>query len=78
MITLGVAFMNYTLNHSVCGFLLECWRKWDIVKNGSCKLYFSNIHKYVSIADLWLSDFFLHLICFYEEVAELELAKVLW
>lgn len=28
------------------------------MKNGSCKLYFSNIHGNVSIADLCLSDFF--------------------
>lgn len=50
--------MNYTLSNSACGLLLGCVRKWDTVKNGSCKLDFSNVHGNVSIADLYLSDFF--------------------
>lgn len=58
----GVAFMNYTLSNSACGFLLGCLRKWDTVKNGSCKLCFSNIQGNVWMADLCLSDFFLHLV----------------
>lgn len=32
-----MAFMNYTLSNSVCGFLLGCLTKQDTVKDSSCK-----------------------------------------
>lgn len=47
------------------------------MKKGSRKLCFSTVHGNISIADLSLSDFFLHLVFFYEEIAELKSAKVL-
>lgn len=70
-----MAFVNYTLSNSTCGFLLGCLRKWDTVKNGSCKLYFSNIHGNVSTADLRLSDFFLHLVFFMRKLQNRNLPK---
>lgn len=76
----GVAFMNYTLSNSACGFLLGCLRKWDTVKNGSCKLCFSNIQENIWMVDLCLSDFFLHLVLiFMRKLQDWNLPKcLLW
>lgn len=66
-----MAFMNYT--KQFCMWFTVGMFKWDTVKNGSCKLYFSNVHGNVSITDLCLSDFFLHLLLFMRKLRNLQL-----